>query len=242
MPHGGPDWGTLGPLKTVYTLEDLAELAARLSSINTFDRRGNVMWLDDFEHGIEKWHQSGFPPGWEVEWSSVEARNGSFSCLLKTAAVSGASVTIHKYFSIPVASNISLELSVLNEANWDLIAIILDYFDGIRKHEAELRYSYTTHKFIYSAGDEGWLYSGITMKLSAIDTLFHTIKLVIDIANDRYKRLVVNNQEVDLSAHSLGVGDDDAGPYLSASFTVWAKEDAIAKAYIDDVILTQNEP
>ena len=59
MGHGYPDYGTQGPVSTVHSIQDLGELAVRLGSIVTFDRRGNVLWLDGFDSGIGAWSKGG---------------------------------------------------------------------------------------------------------------------------------------------------------------------------------------
>jgi len=51
--HGAPDWWGTEQTSTVHLVQDVGELAARLGSIVTFDRRGNVIWLTSFEDGLQ---------------------------------------------------------------------------------------------------------------------------------------------------------------------------------------------
>ncbi|GAI06639.1 unnamed protein product, partial [marine sediment metagenome] len=44
MIHGHADYGAGAPGKTIYSMLDVGELAARLGSPVTSDRAGNVMW------------------------------------------------------------------------------------------------------------------------------------------------------------------------------------------------------
>jgi len=52
MPRGHPDYGQAGPTSLIATVPDLGELAARLGSNNTWDRRGFILWYDDFEASV----------------------------------------------------------------------------------------------------------------------------------------------------------------------------------------------
>lgn len=55
MPRGMPDWGEYSPQEVVSKLLDNAELAARLGSPVLFDRRGTVIFMDDFNCGVNHW-------------------------------------------------------------------------------------------------------------------------------------------------------------------------------------------
>ncbi|GAJ22875.1 unnamed protein product, partial [marine sediment metagenome] len=86
MPRGQPDYGGHAAKEITGSLSDMAELATRLGSIVTFDRRGDVAFLDDYESGIEKWVES-HAEG--TEWGTVglsarAAESGSFSTKLVT--------------------------------------------------------------------------------------------------------------------------------------------------------------
>ena len=63
MARSGPDWGLRGGKATVFPLTDMAELAARLRSIDVYDRAGDVIALDDFQSGIDQWEHSGSGSG-----------------------------------------------------------------------------------------------------------------------------------------------------------------------------------
>ncbi|GAI49683.1 unnamed protein product, partial [marine sediment metagenome] len=55
MSRGQPDYGSSAVKEVAGTLADMGELAARLSSIVEYDRRGDVVYLDDFEEPVLKW-------------------------------------------------------------------------------------------------------------------------------------------------------------------------------------------
>ncbi|GAI56753.1 unnamed protein product, partial [marine sediment metagenome] len=79
MAHGQPDFGMYQIAKTIYRLADMGELAVRLGSIVTHDRRGDVIWMDNFDSGIAKWYQFASDDDGLVEWSAERSRSGGFS-------------------------------------------------------------------------------------------------------------------------------------------------------------------
>ena len=67
-----PDYGRLSAQATVFPVTDLGELAARLGSIVSHDRRGDVIWLDGFEDGLDKWQPTTSGSGAAVDLGDHE--------------------------------------------------------------------------------------------------------------------------------------------------------------------------
>ena len=88
MAHGTPDWGVTAGAVTTYQVTDLGELAVRLGSPISHDRRGDVIWWDDFECTLNKWQTVANGAGSSVALSDARARNGRYSALL----ISGSAV------------------------------------------------------------------------------------------------------------------------------------------------------
>jgi len=72
--HGTPDWGVTAGARTVYQMTDLGELAVRLGSIVTHDRRGDVIFLEDFEEGMGRWRFPRTPLGetWPMKHDGID--------------------------------------------------------------------------------------------------------------------------------------------------------------------------
>jgi len=242
MVHGGPDWGTPGPLSTVYTLEDMAELVARLGSIVTFDRRGNVIWLDDFEGTLGKWSIDTDGPGGSIQLSAEAARSGAFSAKIISPNANGDKCGIKRWFPLPVESNIGFEFSWARAYQLAYIYLYFYFVEAAKSYSFRLRYWIAQNYLQYydSAGNyislEPRAYSGKETHI------FNTIKLVVDYANKKYVRALFNNQAFDLSACSVRVGVGGT-PYTLRTY-IYAETGATPNVptYIDDVILTQNEP
>jgi len=242
MPHGGPDWSTGGQISTVHTIEDLGELAARLGSIVTHDRRGNIIWLDDFEDGLNQWHRGG-DAGYEVNWNSQYSRNGGFSCQLKTPATDGTQAWITKYTAYPVLSLLGVELSFSYEQNWQYLFLDLRVQLPTEIVAAAIRYNHSTNIFERQTGPLAWAVIPDTdFTPQGIPDAFDTIKLVVDFVNKKLVRLIINSQEVDLSTLDCYIIAVGGTPVLNSTIKLETDTNAVAIAHIDDAIITQNEP
>jgi hypothetical protein len=111
MVHGHPDWGEGAIVSTIYRVMDLGELAVRLGSIDTFDRRGNVIFLENFEAGYLKWATSINGTGSSVSLVAGIARSGEHSCLLVGGPGVGRFADVTRSVAIPVIGKLGGEIS-----------------------------------------------------------------------------------------------------------------------------------
>jgi len=239
MPHGGPDWSTGGQIGTVHTIEDLGELAARMGSIVTFDRRGNVIWLDDFESGIEAWYPQHAGADF-FSWVSTSHRTGGFCAKLSTAAVVNASNYMVVYLPFQVLSKMGFEFSFMRDANLKTIILDIWFLDGTTFHEAEIKWTAATNTWAYYGDDDAYHALSPTVNLEEI-LLFNTVKLVADFVNGKYVRLMANNTTYDMSALALSSTESEVGPYIHVIIRIDTNDDIVSSVNIDDVIITQNE-
>lgn len=237
-----------GPL---YTSTDIAELAARLGSIVTFDRRGNVLWMDDFEDNINKWLGAGFSGvGGSVSLSTVRARNGASSARLITGNLIGDTAQLQKVLPYPYLSRIGFEISFT--ANLHLSEHFLRYLIWHGTH-----YYMATVRIIPPLGS-ATLQAEAVNRLQIVDNTlgwvdidnvpmgapeFNTVKLVSNpTVPRRYERLILNSREYDLRAYSLeqAVASEAYEMWFISRITTGVN--ANETAYADDAIITQNEP
>jgi len=244
MPHGGPDWGTEGPVSTIYSIQDLGELAARLGSIVTFDRRGNVLWMDDFESGLSQWRQVGDR---DAEWNGNQAKNGGFCCKLITPAVAGGSCCIERYIGFPALSPMGFEFSYSDDDTAGVprslwILVVLD--SGSYRYKTSIFYDVMNGKLQYTSGTGAMrdIPGGAYGMSSFFPGEFDTLKFVADFTTAKYKRLLINSRTFDVSALSFHKVALVSAPQMVIEIALHADAAAAAVCYIDDVIITQNEP
>lgn len=242
MPHGQPDGGAYSVKETVASDADNAEQAARLGSIVTFDRRGDVVLLDNFEDNINKWAITLIGTGARIGLSSKTARNGGLCCELVTGDTTGNESEMSRFLSYPVLSKMGLEISMSLHSFVSPVIMYLHLEDGTTWTLGGLRYTPNTNTLDYFDSGGGWTPITTTLPLYLALQCFHTFKLVIDPATGRYVRAIVGPHLYDLSAHALRVAGHVLHNFLGVTFNVTARRDANESMFIADLIMTQNEP
>ena len=242
MGHGYPPWSGISK-NTVFSLPiDMAELAARLGSIVTFDRRGDVIWLDSFQDGLVHVDPSGHDAPVATVLSSVRARTGAYSA--KMVAGPGAENwgEIYTAVAYPAASNFGYEVSFTAHSDINYVQIFLGVVLDDVAYEGWIRYYPLTEVLQYRQSDGTYIEFGTGIDLSEDDHLFHTAKLVVDGSNYRYLRFLLDSHPYDLSAHDLYTQELVAQPAIVTYIRVVPIAGGSPTVYADDLIITQNEP
>lgn len=242
MSHGSPDWGASRPVSTIYQVSDLSELAARLGSIVTFDRRGDVVWLDNFEDNINKWDQSPTGAGAAIALDTDRCRSGGKSCKLTTGNLAGNSTYIHRSFGASVVSaKLGIELSFTLHP---FVTFYL-YIEAHRPptaYRVTMKYDPVTNILAYQKFNGFYEDLIVGLDLEA-GTVWHTMKLVGDFSVDGfYERVILNNLTPDIQgipSHQFAAGAEDKLRVVVMATTQSAANNSL---WIDDMIVTQNEP
>lgn len=242
MAHGQRDWSNIGAEEVVHGLADVGELAARLGSPVTHNREGNVVHIETFEYGVDTWHPTLYGTGAEIIVSAQKARTSGYSCKMIAGSDGTGAAKIFRSFPLPVLGNYGLELSWLPEQYSKWLLWGLDYHDGGYNHQ--YRALYRVDENDVQVKDENGNYQTVITGLDLSYTYadFHVIKMVVDLVNDEFLRLIINDVEYDLSDHPAYVFAEAAGPDLVAEIVLYGDAGHNGFSYIDDVILTQNEP
>jgi hypothetical protein len=219
-----------------------SELASRLGSIRTFDRRGTTYWMDDFESSTLKWHSSTMLAGGSGALSTDTARNGDNSFKMVTDNTIHRGWQLVKRFATPKSDNVGVEINFSSASDiWEL-AIELTMYSGAYKYPAWITWteSNNTLKYYDSAG----AYQTISDNVHHFqdEHLFYPIKLVADFNNHKYLRLIHGETEFDLSAHDLKSSVSATHAWLVLNVNFVTKENVAKTCYLDDIIITQNEP
>jgi len=226
----------------VFEQIDSGELAARLGSIDTFDRRGNIVWMDDFESPTLKWAETSVGAGNSKEYSAARSFMGSTSMKLTTGAVEDNALSIEKMFSLPSSTKMGLEARIFMETEDTYADLLLYGYSGGRLYFGQVRWSFTDETFSYynSAGNP------VVLKTDAFnetgEETWMPIKLVIDYSTLKYVRAIFGRDEYDLSAQSLPSFALARVDSVLIVVTVTAAADAASVIYVDNVIFTQTEP
>ncbi len=242
MAHGTPDWGHVGPKSTTYGLDDLGEHAVRLGSPHRFDRRGDLLASTDFRDGFGEFVRYNTVVGGNTGLCTGHSRQGAYSIILTSAGTNAGQQGGHIVVPYTVPSRIGGEFTFSVQVDADPWLLQLYWVDRTTVWQARLRYTPATGQlWYYNAG------GGDTPFAAGVWTfptgyLRHTMKLVVDMATHQYVRAIFN--ELPYSLAGILVRNAGGGAYTDID--MWALlERAVGSdldMYIDNVIVTQNEP
>lgn len=239
MAHGYEDFRVTNAPTTTYQMHDLGENVARLGFINTFDRRGDLVWQDDFEASTFKWTVDTTKAGSACALNQATARNGAQCVALTAPDASGESVILQKIFAFKVLGKIGVE--------WHFTTV-----DAVDRVHFTIRVDDETNNYWYFV--EYHPTSGnLRINTPAVVTLdtfntydnintWNAIKMVIDSSTNRWARLMFNDRSYDVSAYSPFAGGTIGARSVVAILAIYSDGTDDQVIYADDFILTQNEP
>jgi len=241
--HGQPDYGAQAAKQTIGSLADMAELAARLGSINTFDRRGDVMFIDGFESGLAPYYPFCGGTGCNVRQNSEYSRNGGFSCKLTTGSDGTRQATILRICPYPVLGNLGFEISFTMQILMETYDFTLRLEDNLIRYTATIRYDEVNDSLQYLDEDGNYIDIETELLMYKHVHLFNTLKMVVDFTNREYVRLMINEHSWSLADIPLRSEAAAWGDRISARLTCTGQDDGNNHyIFADDFIITQNEP
>jgi len=242
MPHGLPDFGASTPKETIFGQVDIAELAARLGSIATYDRRGDVVWMDSFEAALVKWEASPFGVGASVAVDNTTARSGAQSVKLQAGNAVDDYALVQRAFPILVFSKIGAEISFTVGAADHEFEVRFVLYTGSERWYFYVRYVRSSNALQVWDAVGGWV-TIATKKLIESSYCYHQLKLVVDFIIKDYVRLLVDDSAYDISPYAGVSAVNATSPSV---YIILRHNNKVAflntYTYIDDFILTQNEP
>ena len=242
MVHTLPDYTTKYKMTKVFANIDSAELAARLGSIDKFDRRGSVMALSDFETTLAQWTPRGSGVGNNVYINASEARTGIASCKMITGAAAGENADIYRYLPYYDKSKLGYELSFTLDDNVRELDFIMYLYDGTNRHDCIVKYYPQVNDLRATTGDAGILTVDSDLDLLAKNKFFHTFKATANFETGMFGEIIVDNHHYDMSTHTLPVGLGGPGPCLYYFFSVITNVNLNVSIFVDDFIATSDEP
>jgi len=242
MAHTRPDYTTSSKMATIYGEVDNGELAARLGSINTYDRRGNIVFMEDFEGALFNWQINNNGAGAGSVLAAAYSRTGSQAAQLTAGSGLNGYTTIWKYWPLPVSTQIGLECSFTTHASLDRFVAEISIYDGVTLHATTCGCSVSADEIYFNTGPVGVESCITNLGLYNSDYNFHTMKFAFDYSTDYWMRILFDNYSYDASAWPIHTELSAITPRMYIG--LWAVCEIVANPviYVDDVILTQNEP
>lgn len=242
MARGQRDYGMYAPTTVISSLSDMAELAVRLGSIVSYDRRGNVLYFDDFQGTVLKWKVATIGDSY-ARLDSTSARSGAQSVKLQAGAGSGNVATLQRTSYSYGSRRLGVECHVSRPLNEAELRIYLYAYTATDHHRALLTINFDTGIITLTYGDSDTV-DIVTGQYWANEYFsYNPVKLVVDFETGYYVRLIYNDVEYDLSNYAIPL--ISGGIYPFDMLVLWLHNNSDVDEctlWIDDVILTQDEP
>ena len=242
MPHGAPDWYNIGARDTLHGMSDMGELAARLGSIDTFERAGNVVWLSGFENGLGEWQYGSVGTGGSLVVSTQEVQSGSYAVRLTPGSDSSRLAWVTKRFPYPALSRFGHEVAFTWNTGLDSVEVQTVLLDGSEWTQWILKFSQTDGKVYYFNSAGGWTELDTMPNWLTESKLFHVVKLVVDLEAKQYVRCLVDHKGYPMPGIDARVETSLVAPRLVFNLEVHGPAGGNPAIYADNVIFTQNAP
>lgn len=228
-------WGNILPIGS-------GELASRLGSPKTYDKRGDVLFIDNFQNGLSPYYYYTVEGACSLLLKNEFTKSGGYCLRFQWESYADEYAFISKGLGITMKGKLGLECSFAHWTNNFYIDLEIFYYDGTDLIKGEIRLK-------TDSGDIDYLNSGgtYTNRVSGLTItnrywLYNTIKLVVDIVNKKYTRLLFNNVEYDMSTIALRKETDPTSPQTLFYINIKGIPSLVPDVNIDNVIITQNEP
>lgn len=242
MAHGAKDCSNVLMPTQAYRLDDLGELAVRLGSIVTYNRAGMVLLLDGFETGLNAWTIGTYGVGSSVVLTSDKAYNGG-ACVLMDSGT-GANPIAQMIRFTPVRVPTRMGFQVFFSPDNDLytmgIGIISNRIPTARTFLVE--YKHSTGELLYYRPGPGWTVFASMGEQYFDNDDWHNIKMIIDTETGEYVRCYFDDKVYDMSGFLPYTEDWARGPMEYIVLTTWGTALLAGVNYVDNVVVTFNEP
>lgn len=242
MPHGAPDNYQVRPKNTVYSLDDDAELAVRLGSIDKLNRLGDVIFIDNFANGIEQFESNISGTGGVIVSTGDRFNSDGFSAKFTAGSDGAHRAELIKYIPYSVVSRFGFEVSYARGDEAEAVELDMYVYFGSSRVWGTIRHDLVNSTLFYRDENEDFQVIDNDYAAYDKDKMFNTIKVVIDFENRNYVRLITNRESYDLTAYALNYEVNYTGSHIRFILRGIGTSGNNGIIYFDDVIVTQNEP
>jgi hypothetical protein len=224
-----------------------AELAARLGSPMSFDRRGTIWWYDTFNSSTFGWRKSLSGTGASATLSNDYSYVGDGCAKLTHGNTLGDYTIIHKTIGSSATSRVGIEAILYYTGVTNITAVLaMTAHTGTNIIGAAVRVKNNS----LSYGNDTGMSFRIDSEFTEFDTSHELssyaalpLKFVLDIENEKYVRCMISGDEIDMSAYTpykiVHGGTRSISPYLCAINIAGAVNSDV---YFDNIIITIEEP
>ncbi len=241
MAHGAPDYSNVKKDGFVFRIDDMAELAVRLGSIVSYDRRGDVYWFYGFDYGIGDLLESTVGASSTVSLRTDFYEHPPFACRLTAGGDAGNYATISRRLATPSTVNVGTQVSIRPSSSSADIRLYIENFNGTSRFRSKLRLNPQVGTLQIEDDTEGWV--TIATGLPAFTSIAHFIhmKVIMDITTNKYVKAVLDDTEYDISDYDAAESSSSISKSILASVYNLSTESGNDSINVDNLIVTINE-
>ncbi len=182
-----------------FPVGDLGEIAVRLGSPVRFDRRGEVLWYDQFDYGLAPWSSSVVGDGASVKISAANTFMSPYAALLTAGSTALRKALLKKNLQHAALGKWGVELAVTFLSDWDYFEVALAIYTGDTLYAPGFRISLTDGELQYRNDAFGYDKVVDVVNLRPSPPQYHHVKLVFDLSKAKYNYIMLGPNEYDLS-------------------------------------------
>jgi len=219
-----------------------AELAARLGSVVLYEKRGQVFLADSFEHGLAVWKTDKPETLSLISVSPASAFSAGYSIKMTSAAAGDHFLSLYWVSGLCPTTTVGAEVTFAPATEFVDISIRLNYFSGTHLYQAWLQYDHANNDLEIVKQNLGYQWIADKKAIISAGKGFNRMKIVADLATERYVRCFFNDTEHNLLAYDMRVIEDPLAPQVQLYIWLTGRAGNADIVYIDSVIFTTAEP
>lgn len=241
MPRGAPDWSVNAPIEEVYKTLDYGEIAARSGNLLGFDRKGNVVFVDDCSSGVSRWNKIS-STGERVVGKYGSNIYGGYSIFIEDDGSNSTRPGI--YTSLPILNRSATGLEIIGSFAYTetLVELLLQFDDGSSLTSFNIRINNKDGELYLFDNTLNWRKIGSFEVLPAGTMWTWNAKMIVNPVTGYYEKVKFNGLDFSVSNYK-GPVHDTLYPYMtiiqiSAGYALF---DSYGGINLNGVIFTVNE-
>lgn len=221
---------------------DLGELAVRLGSPVSYDRRGAVYWFDEFESGLSPWLIQLGGTGSSVVIVNAPTFSGDMSCQITGGSDGAERGGIVKRLAPALLTTYGLEFTFSVKSDVERVFISFQYNDATKRYVGAFQANVVDAKISYLDDTYAWADLQAFVIADDDEHLFYTFKLVVDMVSKKYVRVMINQTEIDISDKALYSTADVTVPRIEIAIYVVNDTGDNGICFVDNAVVTVGDP
>lgn len=242
MPLDLPDFTRKMSLDVDINAPFLKEIITHNYGIHSIDSLGKIVFIENFGNGISHWCQYPASAAGEIRIDTKYFSSAGYSCYLYAGTATNVSSLLTHLLPIYDTSKVGVELKFLFYTYPGVLWVETHFYtkEGVKYLSFEI--DYLAKKIIVYNQDWDEIELDLNIYATSSICFWHNIKAVVDLDNSKFDRLQYN--QYNLTGLDIALPTHAAYNYEYARLDLSINSRAYyrPRVYIDDIIVTINEP